>query len=292
MRKLSKKRIGEYMQTVLKIILENGDSSPVRQIKEEMEKRLTFDEYEKEVYQKSGYIRWQSMMHFYSISLVKAGWLRKYKGAWYITKEGKKKLELDPEKFIEEAEQKYWKWANSRQLIKEEEHDETQETVVTSYEQAQSTAREEIKDFVRKINPYNFQDLVAALFRGMGYYTPFIAPKGPDGGIDIVAYKDPIGAELPRIRIQVKHRIDTKVGRSEVASLNSDLQKEGYIGIIVSSGGFSKEALNEIRKTNKHIEKIDIEDFLDLWEKHYEKLSDEDKNLLPLRKISFLAPEE
>lgn len=292
MRKISIKRIGEYMQTALKIILENGDSYPIRQIKEEMEKRLTFDEYEKEVFQKSGYIRWQSMMHFYSISLVKAGWLRKYKGAWYITEEGKKKLELDPEKFIEEAEKKYWEWANSRQLIRNEEHDEVQEPIATSYEQAQAAAREEIKDFIKKLNPYDFQDLVAALFRGMGYYTPFVAPKGPDGGIDIVAYKDPIGAELPRIRIQVKHRIDTKVGRAEVASLNSDLQKEGYIGIIVSSGGFSNDALNEIRKTNKHIEKIDIEDFIDLWEKHYKKLSDEDRNLLPLREISFLAPEE
>lgn len=292
MRKLSIKRIGEYMQTVLKIILENGGSCPVRQIKEEMEKKLTFDEYEKEVYQKSGYIRWQSMMHFYSISLVKAGWLRKYKGAWHITEEGKKKLELDPEKFIEEAEKKYWEWANSRQLIRKEEHDEVQEPVVTSYEQAQSAALEEIKDFIRKLNPYDFQDLVAALFRGMGYYTPFVAPKGPDRGIDIVAYKDPIGAELPRIRIQVKHRIDTKVGRAEVASLNSDLQKEGYIGMIVSSGGFSNDALNEIRKTNKHIEKIDLDDFIDLWEKHYKKLSDEDRNLLPLKEISFLAPEE
>jgi len=291
MRKLSNKRIGEYMQTVLKIIIENDDSCPVRQIKEEMEKRLTFSQYEKEVYQKSGYIRWQSMMHFYSIGLVKAGWLRKYKGSWYITDEGKKKLELDPEEFIKEAEKRYLEWANSRQLIRSEKHNEVQEPIATSYEQAQNASQEEIKDFIKKLNPYDFQDLVAALFRGMGYHTPFVAPKGPDGGIDIVAYKDPIGAELPRIRIQVKHRIDTKVGRAEVASLNSDLQKEGYIGIIVSSGGFSKDALNEIRKTNKHIEKIDLEDFIDLWKKHYKKLSDEDRNLLPLREISFLAPE-
>jgi len=40
------------------------------------------------------------------------------------------------------------------------------------------------------------------------------------------------------------------------------------------------------------MEKIDLDDFIDLWEGHYNKLSDEDKALLPLRKISFLAPEE
>ena len=41
-----------------------------------------------------------------------------------------------------------------------------------------------------KKNPYEFQDLVAALLRAMGYYTPFIAPKGKDGGVDIIAYRD------------------------------------------------------------------------------------------------------
>ena len=25
------------------------------------------------------------------------------------------------------------------------------------------------------------------------YYTPFIAPKGKDGGVDIIAYRDPLG---------------------------------------------------------------------------------------------------
>lgn len=29
--------------------------------------------------------------------------------------------------------------------------------------------------------------------RAMDYYTPFIAPKGKDGGIDIIAYLDPLG---------------------------------------------------------------------------------------------------
>lgn len=293
-RKISYKRIGEYLQTALKIALENGGSYPSKQIIEEIKKRISLDDYEKEVYQKSGYVRWQSIMHFYSIGLVKAGWLKKHKGSWYITDEGKKALDLDPEKFIEISGDKYKEWATSRDLLKnQEEEDESEEaTISASYEQSQATAREEIKEYIRALNPYEFQDLIAALFRGMGYYTPFVAPKGPDGGIDIVAYRDPIGAESPRVRIQVKHRPDTKVSGAEIRALSGGLHKEGYIGIIVSSGGFTGDAINEIRSANKHIEKIDIEDFINLWEQHYDKLSDEDKALLPLRKISFLAPEE
>jgi len=38
----------------------------------------------------------------------------------------------------------------------------------------------------------------------MGYHTPFIAPKGRDGGIDVEAYSDPLGTVAPRIIVQVK----------------------------------------------------------------------------------------
>jgi predicted Mrr-cat superfamily restriction endonuclease len=38
----------------------------------------------------------------------------------------------------------------------------------------------------------------------MGYHTPFISPKGKDGGIDIIAYQDPLGLKTPRIKVQVK----------------------------------------------------------------------------------------
>ncbi len=293
MRKISKERIGQYLQTAFRIAVEYGDSYPVKEIIKEVEKRLKFNDYETEVLEKSGLRRWENYIYLWSIDTVKAGWLRKHKGVWYVTEDGKKALGIDPERFIETATAKYQEWARSRELVKEKEELESpQSFIATSYEQAQATAREKIKIFIKNLNPYNFQDLVAALFRGMGYYTPFVAPPGRDGGIDIVAYKDPMGAELPRIRVQVKHRPETKVSRSEVATLIGDLQREGYIGIIVSTGGFSPDALIEIRKASKHIEEINLDRFIDLWEEYYDKLSDEDKILLPLRKISFLAPEE
>lgn len=293
MPKITKRRIGEYLQTALQIALEHDGAYPIKSIVAEMEKRMNFDDYEKQAYQKSGYIRWQSTMHFWSIDLKKAGWLRKDNGIWYVTEEGKKALELDPEVFISEANEKYWQWAKARELVKEKSIEEKTEAPAGAiYEQSQSSAREEIKEYIKGLNPYEFQDLVVALFRGMGYFTPFVAPRGPDGGIDVVAYKDPIGAEIPRIRIQVKHRPDTPVSGAEVQALSGALHREGYIGVIVSSGGFSSQAKHEIRNSAKHIEKIDLEEIIDLWKKHYEKLTDEDKGLLPLRRVSFLAPEE
>jgi len=283
------------MQTALKVILDNDGSYPSRLIMDEVAKRLDLSDYEKEVYQKTGYVRWQSMLHFNSITMVKAGWLKKHKGSWYITPEGEEALKLSPEEFYHKSSEKYHEWELSQTPAEEERQTaiSDQQSLVTGYEQAESAAREAIKEQIKKMNPYEFQDLVAALFRGMGYYTPFIAPKGPDGGIDIIAYKDPVGAMPPRIRIQVKHRADSKVTRQEVAALNSDLQIEGCVGVLVSTGGFSTDATTEIRKvTNKHIEQIDLDAFVDLWEKFYDGILDDDKNLLRLERVYFLSPED
>ncbi len=52
--------------------------------------------------------------------------------------------------------------------------------------------RVEIEDHIRSLGPYDFQKLVAELLVGMGYYVPFVVPPGPDGEVDIVAYKDPL----------------------------------------------------------------------------------------------------
>lgn len=59
----------------------------------------------------------------------------------------------------------------------------------------ESNAREGIRKFIVSKSPYEFQDMVAALLRAMGYHRPFIAPTGKDGGIDITAYLDPLGVK-------------------------------------------------------------------------------------------------
>ena len=52
----------------------------------------------------------------------------------------------------------------------------------------------------------------------MGYYTPFVAPQGKDGGIDVIAYRDPLGTVSPRIKIQIKHR-DASASVQEIRQL-------------------------------------------------------------------------
>ena len=127
--------------------------------------------------------------------------------------------------------------------------------------------------------------------RGMGYHVPLVASPGKDGGIDVIAYQDPLGAKAPRLKIQVKHRPNTATPVQDIRQLQG-LLSDGDVGIFVSTGGFTAEAKTSVRNTKGHIELIDFERFMGLWQDYYSKLADEDKKLLPMQSIYFLASKE
>jgi hypothetical protein len=46
----------------------------------------------------------------------------------------------------------------------------------------------------------------------------------------------------------------------------------------------------EIRRSSRHVEKIDLTDLIGMWDAHYNKMKEEDRRLMPLKHIAFLAP--
>ncbi|PIR49487.1 restriction endonuclease [Candidatus Peregrinibacteria bacterium CG10_big_fil_rev_8_21_14_0_10_54_7] len=287
-------RIGEYMKQALLVLKEHGGSLPSKEVLRVLSDRLRLNEYELARYEKSGYVRWESVLHFYSINLKKAGWLRKQKGYWVITPEGEEAAKMSPLDLFNKAKIAYAEWqkAHPKEVEPEEAEEPTESTTHSiTLEQSESNATAGIEEYIRDLNAYDFQDLVAALLRAMGFYIPFVAPRGKDGGVDIVAYKDPLGAQPPRIKVQVKHRQE-KCGPQTVRELLGVIRKEGEVGLIVSSGGFTTDAIVEMQKSPVHIEAIDLSNLISLWQEHYTKLEEEDKKLLPLRWIAFLDEEE
>jgi restriction system protein len=213
--KLSRSRelASRLIFAALQVLKESGGQAPGREVIAEVEKRVDLDDWATAIYEKSGYVRWYSILQFYSIDCIKAGFLIKKKGVWYLTPEGESAIKLGAVELLETAADAYAKWKQESEPARAGEAQEVAEASAQGQEAAiheiEQQAIEGLKRQVDQKNPYEFQELVAALLRGMGYYTPFVAPKGKDGGVDVIAYRDPLGTISPRIKVQVKHRDNT-----------------------------------------------------------------------------------
>ena len=277
------------------ILSEAGGEMRGRDVVDQVGKLVPFTEWERERYEKTGYVRWESILHLYSIDCIKAGYLHKDKGVWTLTPEGEAALQLGPEKLLDSAVVKYreWKARNAREQAGVElsgvDNTQQQKALLNQFEEQ---AMDGILTFIKNKNPYDFQDLVAALLRTMGYFVPHIAKRGKDGGIDIIAYSDPLGTREPRIKVQVKHRPDAGISVEDIRQLIGILSKPGDVGLFVTSGHFTSEAERTARESHKHIELIDFDRLIALWQEFYPQMIDEDKNRLPLYPIFFLGVNE
>ncbi len=303
MSNMSRQRMGELQRGVFTILLDQPDGLPAKEILSRMTKAVPPTEFEKSDYPKHpGIQRFGKIIRFATIGPVKAGWLIKEKGRWYLTEEGKQAFFKfpNPEEFSRESNRLYYQWANKQPKDATEEEEDLPEEVgpiegvaevSSTLEEAEETAWNEIEAYVAAINPYDLQKLVAALLRAMGYHVAWISPPGPDKGIDIVAHSDPLGTSAPRIKVQVKRRAD-KINVDGLRSFMAILSEQD-VGIFVSTGGFTSDAESEARtKETRKLTLIDLEKLVDLWIEHYEKVSEADKRLLPFKPVHYLVPNE
>jgi uncharacterized protein YdaU (DUF1376 family) len=151
---------------------------------------------------------------------------------------------------------------------------------------ARAEARDEIAAYVARLDPYRVQHIVAALLQAMGYARTIVSPPGPDGGTDILAFRDALGSELPHLRAQVKHRAEP-TGREDVAALRGILRPEREIGLFVSTGGFTSGARREAEGAS-HIRLVDFDELIDLWIRHEATLPQPARAQLNLAPVFFL----
>lgn len=158
---------------------------------------------------------------------------------------------------------------------------EIPEDIPLLYDDIKAKADELISDLLARIDGYSFQGLVAGLLRAMGFKAR-LGPPGPDSGVDVVAHPDDFGFQLPRIKVQVKHR-KGQTGAPEIRGLIGTLAGNEN-GLFVSTGGFTSEAYREAEKCSK-ITLIDREQFVNLLLENYDKLEPQYQALVPLRKV-------
>src|SRR5678816_2080390 len=111
MPEITRRRTGEMLRKLFEVLLPVPEGMQARDALAETEKRLTLSEYEKGEYASGGQ-RFDKIVRFATVDLVKAGWLHKEKGRWTVTDEGVKAYNQfpDPEAFYKEAVRLYHQW--------------------------------------------------------------------------------------------------------------------------------------------------------------------------------------
>jgi restriction system protein len=240
---ITTKRMGELVRGVFEVLMDEPEGLPASQVVKAVEERVPPTEFEQGYYVKSPNVRrFEKIVRFAAIGPVKAGWLVKSKGHWSLTDDGRAAYRTftDPEAFYREAGRLYRVWKKAQPQV-EEDVEIPEDEVAGTFEEAEESAWAEIRNYLAQMPPYDFQNLVGALLKAMGYHVLWIAPPGPDRGIDVIAYTDPLGTSSPRIKVQVKRQAETKIAVDGLRSFMAVLGDQD-VGIFISAGGFTSEA--------------------------------------------------
>lgn len=304
MPEITKRRLGEFIRGVLQVLENEETGLRAAVVIERLAQIVPPSEFERQEYpNRPGTRRYEKTVRFATIIPVKAGWLLKSRGRWMITPAGAKALREypDPERLYAEAYRLYREWVAARDETagpgreKESEPedvdlpaeaDEADVAASSAIENAEGLAWEQIEAHLCAMDPYDVQRLVAGLLKGMGYHVAWLAPPGPDLGIDILAHPDPLGAREPTIKVSVRRRAQA----SDVRDLREFLAllHPSEVGIFVSLGGFTRAAEDLARQEQRRIRLLDVERFFHLWVEHYSRVPDKDRRLFPIRPVWFL----
>lgn len=296
---VTRQRTGELLRKLFEILQKHPEGMRAKDALAALVERVDLSPYEAGTYA-NGSRRFEKIVRFATVDCVKAGWLVKSKGLWLVTEAGLLALArfTDGEAFYKESARLYRQWRAAHPVADVAKPDEvepdaegTERGAAEAFEEAEEESWQQIEGFLSKMPPYDFQNLVGDLLRAMGYYVAWIAPPGKDGGVDIMAFTDPLGTRPPRIKVQVKRQQDSvRVDglRAFMAVLGPD-----DVGIFVNTGGFTKDAQDEARnQPSRRITLINMELLFELWVEHYAKLGDGARQRMPLRPVWFLAPLE
>lgn len=143
----------------------------------------------------------------------------------------------------------------------------------------------------RNFAGHKLAQLVNAVLEAQGYQTQ-VSDPGPDGGVDIIAGRGPMGFDPPRLCVQVKsgdQQQDVKVLR-ELKGVMKDFGAEQ--GLFIAWGGFRRTALAEARRAFFEIRLWDAGHLVDAVLRHYDQFPEDLKADLPLKRIWSLVQEE
>jgi restriction system protein len=153
-------------------------------------------------------------------------------------------------------------------------------------------ASDQIRQYIsRKFKGHELAMLIDSLLKAEGYMT-FRSPPGADGGVDILAGRGPLGFEHPKLCVQVKSTgaaVDVTALRQLQGTMTTFKADQG---LLVSWSGFTKNVMQEGKQSYFAVRFWDAADVISAIFSNYDKLSEELRAELPLKRIWTLVPEE
>lgn len=143
------------------------------------------------------------------------------------------------------------------------------------------------RDFVleRLKQPYlshrEFEEFTADLLRALGYQAR-VTQYSQDGGVDVIAHRDPLGVEPPLIKVQCKHHTGT-ISAPEVQQLVGT-QAPGELSLFVTLGTYSRDA-QSIERQRQGLRLINGEALVDLVLANYPALPPTWRSRIPLTNL-------
>lgn len=298
MAETTSKRAGELVRAVFQMLQQHPEGLQAGTVLERLAATIKMTSHEAGEYGTTGVRRFEKIVRFSTIAAVKAGWMVKNKGIWLLTETGARAYKAfpDPEAFYKESVKLYRAWRSTRpgqsaEAVEDESPDEeaAEKSAQVTYEQAFDQAWAQIEGYLRKMPPFDFQELVADLLEAMDYHVYWTSPPGKDGGVDIIAFTDPLGTKGPRVKVQVKRtgeKVTTELLNAFLANIN-----DHEAGLYVSLAGYTRDAEALALKDRRKITLISLQGLVEFWVEHRDKLTEEAHRRLPLTPIYFLTPE-
>lgn len=204
------------------------------------------------------------------------GWartyLRKYglidnseRGVWSLTAKGQQTQDVDPQAVCDSYQQSLRQKRTRKQAQTEQIENNTAESALTenvensAEDSADETAywREDLLDTLRDMPPDAFERLCQRLLRESGFVEVEVTGKSGDGGIDGRGIIRLAGLISFPVLFQCK-RYSGSVGAGVVRDFRGAMAGRAERGLILTTGGFTKEAQREA--TRPGVSLIDLID--------------------------------
>lgn len=132
-----------------------------------------------------------------------------------------------------------------------------------------------------RISHQEFEEFTADLLRALGYQAR-VTQYSQDGGVDVIAHRDPLGVEPPLIKVQCKHHTNTISG-PEVQQLVGTLA-QSQLGVFVTLGTYSKDA-QSIERQKQGLRLLSGESIVELFLASYDGLPEHWRTRIPLTRL-------